>query len=99
MNKTIQWMIWVLALVAVNIPVVSLASFSLFSTAEGVGFLSVDYLIAAGILLVGNIVMIQLFLAIRKNHMKGFIYGLLVATLEAVGLYWFAASFNALVLI
>lgn len=99
MNKTTQWIIWVLALIAINIPVVSLASFSLFATAGDVGFLSVDYLIAPAILLTGNIVIIQLFIAIRRNYIKGFIYGLIVATVEAIGFYWFAVSFTAPVLV
>lgn len=87
MNKTVQWIIWVLALVAINIPTILMASFSLFGTAEGTSIFSVDYLIAAGILLLGNIIIIQLFLAIRKGRSQGFIYGLTVAVAQTIGLY------------
>ena len=87
MNKTVQWIIWVLALVAINIPTISIASFSLFGTAEGTSIFSIDYLIAAGILLLGNIIIIQLFLAIRKGRYQGFIFGLSVAVAQAIGLY------------
>lgn len=87
MNKTAQWIIWVLALVAINIPTILIASFSLFGTAEGTSIFSVDYLIVAGILLLGNIIIIQLFLAIRKGRYLGFIFGLSVAVAQAIGLY------------
>lgn len=87
MNKAVQWLIWVLALVAINIPTVLIASFSLFGTAEGTSILSVDYLIAAGILLLGNIIIIQLFLAISKGGYQGFIFGLSVVVAQAIGLY------------
>ena len=87
MNKTVQWIIWVLALVAINIPIIPIALFSLFGTAEGTSIFSIDYLIAAGILLIGNIIIIQLFLAIRKGRYQGFIFGLSVAVAQAIALY------------
>lgn len=87
MNKIAQWIIWILALVAINIPTILIASFSLFGTMEGTSIFSVDYLIAAGILLLCNIIIIQLFLAIRKGRYKGFIFGLSVAVAQATGLY------------
>lgn len=87
MNKTAQWIIWLLALVAINIPTILMASFSLFGTAEGTSIFSVDYLIAAGILFLGNIIIIQLFLTIRKGRYQGFIFGLSVAVAQAIGLY------------
>lgn len=93
MNKTFQWIIWVLALIAVNIPILTLASFSLFSSAEGASILSIDYLIAASIIIVGNIITTQLFFTIYKNHYTAFIYGLLTAVAQSVGLYLFTVTF------
>lgn len=87
MNKPVQWIIWVVALVAINIPTILIASFSLFGTAEGTSIFSVDYLIAAGILLLGNIIILQLFLAIRKNRYQAFVYGLSVTVAQAIGFY------------
>lgn len=87
MNKTIQWIIWGLALVAINIPTILIAAFSLFATTEGTSIFSVDYLIVIGILILANIIMIQLFLAIRKGHFKGFVFGLSVVVAQAIGLY------------
>ncbi|MFJ7936274.1 hypothetical protein [Sporosarcina sp. NPDC096371] len=102
MNKTIQWIIWALALVAINIPTILMASFSLFGTAEGTSIFSVDYLIAAGILLLGNIIILQLFLAIHKGHYQGFVIGLCAAVAQTIGLYLmgtvsFTAGFSILV--
>lgn len=93
MNKTLQWIIWILALIAINIPTLSFASFALFGTAEGTSIFSIDYLLAVGILIAGNIITVQLFLAIRKNHYTGFLYGLLTAVSQSAGLYLFAVTF------
>ncbi|KAA0955345.1 hypothetical protein FQ085_15575 [Planococcus sp. ANT_H30] len=98
MNKTIQWVIWAIVLVAINIPTISFASFSLFGTAEETRIFSMDYVIAGLVLILGNIIVIHLFLAIRRNHFLSFIYGLLVAVAEAVGLYVFIGTFNAIFL-
>lgn len=93
MNKTIQWIIWGLALVAINIPTILIASFSLFGTPEGTSIFSVDYLIAAGILLLGNVINIQLFLAIRKGHSQGFIFGLSLVVAQTFGFYLFGQNY------
>lgn len=99
MNKIGQWIVWSLALLAVNIPTISLALFSLFATAEGTSIFSIDYLIALGIILVGNIISIQLFLAIRKKHSRSFVHGLLVAVAQGLGLYLVTLTFNPIWLI
>ncbi|GKV67417.1 MULTISPECIES: hypothetical protein [Sporosarcina] len=93
MNKTVQWIIWVLALIAINLPAISFASFALFGTSEGTSLFSIDYLIAALIVMLANVINLQLFIVIKRNHYKGFIYGLILAVMEAGSLYLFAFTF------
>lgn len=95
MSKKIQWIIWGLALVAINTPTVLISSFSLFGTAEGTSIFSIDYLVAAIILLLGNIIIIQLLIAIRKGRYQEFVFGLSVAVAQAIGLYVTAITFSA----
>lgn len=87
MNKPIQYIIWSLIFTVVNLSAIQIASFSLFTTKEGTSIFSLDYLIAFAILLVANFTTIQLFLAIRKSHQKELIIGLIIAALQAIGLY------------
>lgn len=87
MSKAVQWIIWVLAVVAINIPATLIAAFSLFGTAEGTSIFSLDYLLAFGILLLSNIVILQLAIVIGKGRRKEFIFGLLAAVVQAIGIY------------
>lgn len=89
MNRTIQYIILLLIFIVINLSAFQIASFSLFTTKEGTSIFSLDYLIAFGIMIVANFIIIQLFLAIRKSHQKGFILGLIIATLQAISLYTF----------
>lgn len=87
MNKTIQYIILSLIFIVINLSAFQIASFSLFTTKEGTSIFSLDYLFAFGIMIVANFITIQLFLAIRKNQQKGFILGLIIAALQAIGFY------------
>ncbi|MCM3324776.1 hypothetical protein [Cytobacillus kochii] len=93
MNKIIQWIIWSLIIIVVNLSAVLIAMFSLFGTQEGTSIFSLDYAIAIGIILVANFITIQLFFAIRNSHQKGFILGLIVAVLQAFSLYLLINTF------
>jgi hypothetical protein len=89
MKKTMYWIIWGLALVVINLGAIPIALFSLFGTPEGTSIFSVDYLIAFSIFLLANIVSIQLFIAARRQDMKGFLFGLLLAIIEAISFVLF----------
>ena len=89
MKKTMYWIIWGLALVVINLGAIPIALFSLFGTAEGTSIFSVDYLVAFSIILLANIVSIQLFIAARRQDMKGFLLGLLFAIIEAISFVLF----------
>ncbi|KEK10908.1 hypothetical protein EP18_14775 [Lysinibacillus sphaericus] len=87
MNKAIQYVIWFLVLIVINLSAIQIASFSLFTTQEGTSIFSLDYLMAFGVIIVTNLITIQLLLAIRKKHQKGFMIGLIVGVLQAISLY------------
>lgn len=83
MKKSTYWIIWSLAFIVINIGAFPIAAFSLFGTLEGTSIFSLDYVIALSILLLPNIVSLQLFIALRKQDQKGFLFGLLLAIMEA----------------
>ncbi|MFE6169353.1 hypothetical protein ACFVP8_16005 [Viridibacillus arvi] len=87
MNKTMQWIIWILTMIVINLSAFLIASFSLFGTQEGTSIFSLDYAIAFGIIVVANIITTQLYLAIRKGDQKGFVYGLFVVLIQAISLF------------
>ena len=89
MKKTINWIIWSLVLIVINMGAFPIALFSLFGTAEGTSIFSLDYLIAFLIMLLANIVTIQLFVSIRKQKQKAFLIGLVLAIIEICGFVLF----------
>ncbi|MDV6378687.1 hypothetical protein ORD22_10715 [Sporosarcina sp. GW1-11] len=99
MNKIAQWIIWFLVLIPNSILVYLFISFSLFGTAEGASPSSIDYLIAVAIVLITNITTIQLVVAIQKQRSQGFIYGVIVAVAQILGLYVFAITFSIIGLV
>ena len=84
MNKTVMIVLTILATVAVNVGAIPLAFFSLFGTAEGTSIFSIDYLIFTLILVLANLIVVQLFMAIKKDKKQLFAYGLIVAIIEVV---------------
>lgn len=82
MKKSMNWMIWGLVLIVINMGAFPIALFSLFGTAEGTSIFSLDYLIAFLIVLLANIVTIQLFVSIRRQNQKTFLIGLILAIIE-----------------
>ncbi|WP_455675145.1 hypothetical protein [Pradoshia sp.] len=82
MKTAVYWMIWGLALVAINVGAILIALFSLFATPEGTSIFSLDYLIALSIIVLPNIISVQLFIALRKQNQKGFLFGLVLAIME-----------------
>ncbi|MBD7986234.1 hypothetical protein H9649_16815 [Sporosarcina sp. Sa2YVA2] len=99
MNKTIQWVSFVLAAVAINIPAFLLASFTLFGTSEGTSIFSIDYAVAALIVILANGSIAALFLAINRNYARGFFYALVASVAEAICLYIVLVTFNMNVLL
>lgn len=92
MKKTMYWIIWGLALIAINIGAVPIAMFSLFGTAEGTSIFSIDYLIAFSIVVLANLISIQLLIALRKQDQKGFLFGLVIAIIEVSSFVLFINS-------
>lgn len=78
MYKATYWIIWGLMLISVNLGAIPIAIFSLFATAEGTSIISVDYLLAAVILLVSNIISVQLFMAAKRQNQKYFLIGFVI---------------------
>lgn len=93
MKKSIYWVIWSLVLVTINIGAIPIAAFSLFGTAEGTSIFSLDYLIAFSIILLANIISVQLFISLRKQNQKGFLFGLVIAVMEVCS---FVLFFNGI---
>lgn len=67
---------------AINACALPLASFSLFTTQEGTSVFSIDYLIAAGIQVAPNIIILQLMIALRKNKQSLILGGWIVTMIE-----------------
>ncbi len=88
-KKTVYWIIWSLVFIVINMGAYPIAAFSLFGTQEGTSIFSLDYLIAFSILALSNIITIQLFISLRKQDQKGFLYGLIIAIIEACALALF----------
>lgn len=83
MKKSMYWIIWSLAFIVINIGIFPIAAFSLFGTAEGTSIFSLDYLIAFSIIILANIISIQLFVSSRRQDQKSFLFGLILAIIEA----------------
>lgn len=94
MKKSMYWIIWSLAVIVINIGAVPIALFSLFGTAEGTSIFSIDYLIAFSIIALANIISIQLFISARRQEQKGFLFGLVVAVMEACSFVLFLNSIS-----
>ncbi|AXI00792.1 hypothetical protein DV702_14405 [Sporosarcina sp. PTS2304] len=94
MNKIAQWVIWFLVLVPNSILVYLFVSFSLFGAAAEKSPIFMDYLLATGIVLIANITTVQQIIAIQKKRSQGFIYGVIVAVAQILGLYVFAITFS-----
>lgn len=99
MNKIAQWVIWFLVLVPNSILVYLFVSFSLFGMAEGTSPSPINYLVAIAIVVVGNITTVQQIVAIQKKRSQGFIYGIIVAVIQMLGLYVFAITFSIIGLV
>ncbi|WP_050616406.1 hypothetical protein [Bacillus testis] len=95
MKKSMYWMIWILALIVINIGAIPLALFSLFDTAEGTSIFSLDYLIAFSIIVLANLITIHLFISARKQDQKGFLSGLVIVIIEACSFVLFIYSMGA----
>lgn len=82
MKKSTYWIIWSLVVIIINIGVIPIAGFSLFTVTEGTSIFSVDYLVAFLIILFANIASIQLFISSRKQDQKSFLLGLILVVIE-----------------
>lgn len=87
-NKKWYWALFVVTVFVVNVFAFPIALFSLFGTAEGTSIFSLDYFIAAGILLLANAVNIQLFLSLRRGDERLVRAGFLLAALEVLTLLY-----------
>ena len=87
-NKKWYWALFVVTVFVVNVFAFPIALFSLFGTAEGTSIFSLDYFIAAGILLLANAVNIQLFLSLRRGDERLVLAGFLLAALEVLTLLY-----------
>ena len=87
-NKKWYWVLFVITVFVVNVFAFPIALFSLFGTAEGTSIFSLDYFIAAGILLLANAVNIQLFLSLRRGDERLVRAGFLLAALEVLTLFY-----------
>lgn len=87
-NKKWYWALFVITLFVINVFAFPIALFSLFGTAEGTSIFSLDYFIAAGILLLANAVNIQLFLSLRRGDERLVLAGFLLAALEVLTLLY-----------
>lgn len=87
-NKKWYWALFVVTVLVINVFAFPIALFSLFGTAEGTSIFSLDYFIAAGILLLANAVNIQLFLSLRRGDERLVRAGFLLAALEVLTLLY-----------
>lgn len=87
-NKKWYWALFVVTVLVVNVFAFPIALFSLFGTAEGTSIFSLDYFIAAGIVLLANAVNIQLFLSLRRGDERLVLAGFLLAALEVLTLLY-----------
>ena len=87
-NKKWYWALFVVTVLVINVFAFPIALFSLFGTAEGTSIFSLDYFIAAGILLLANAVNIQLFLSLRRGDERLVLAGFLLAALEVLTLLY-----------
>lgn len=87
-NKKWYWVLFVITVFVINVFAFPIALFSLFGTAEGTSIFSLDYFIAAGILLLANAVNIQLFLSLRRGDERLVRAGFLLAALEVLTLLY-----------
>ncbi|MGM9987845.1 MAG: hypothetical protein ACI35O_11530 [Bacillaceae bacterium] len=91
MNKTIQYVLWTIALIAINITAIPVALFSLFTSES---LLSLDGIIALLIVLIPNIASVQLMVAIKQNNPKNFVIGLLAVVGIALAFLLFIQTVN-----
>lgn len=88
MKKT--WLLFVLALIGINLGTIPITIFALFDplfdTLTGKNIFSIGYLIAFGILLIPNIVTIVLFVLAKKEVMTEFFTCLGLAVIEVAAL-------------
>lgn len=94
MNKIAQSIICFLVVVPNTILIYLFVSFILFGTTENTAPTLINYLSAIAIVLIGNITTLQMVMAIKKTRTLGFIYGVIVATTQILGLYVFAITFS-----
>ncbi len=58
-------------------------------TPTGTPVILLDYAVLLGLIIIVNIIIVQLFLALKTLNFKAFLYGLLVGLLQTIGLYMF----------
>lgn len=51
--------------------------------------ISLDYVVLIGCIIMVNVIIVQLFLALKTLNFKAFLCGLLVGLLQTIGLYMF----------
>ena len=102
MNKTIQWLLTIAITIVIITTAGLIASFSLFGTAEGTSFFSIDFLIAGLILIIPLLVVLLLIIAIRKENTPWVYRGFVLATLEMAvlaGLVYSSLPFTIFVIV
>ncbi len=85
MSKPVYWVLWVAALVSVNVFVIPLAFFT--PSEEGSEFVT-EMLLMLIVFLLCNLVSIQLFLAAMKENQNSFSQGLICAGLFVVSMFF-----------
>ncbi|MRR92090.1 hypothetical protein CEP21_02905 (plasmid) [Bacillus anthracis] len=76
-------------IVLINIPIIIIVYLFLFMTPTGTPVILLDYAVLLGLIIIVNIIIVQLFLALKTLNFKAFLYGLLVGLLQTIGLYMF----------
>lgn len=94
MNKALFWIAWGLAFLVVNLAALPIAVFILYGAEEAASLFSGSFLKVTGLFLLSNLITLQMLIAGRKEHKRGFLIGLNIALLQVIGIVTFISTLS-----
>ncbi|AIQ37949.1 MULTISPECIES: hypothetical protein [unclassified Paenibacillus] len=91
-NKTMYWVVWIIALIGINCYAFPLAIWSTFAGTEEAKWLWI--LIAVGIYLLLNLGIIQMYIAIKQDKFRFVWIGLIVAVVQFIAMMILGGEFE-----
>lgn len=91
-NKTMYWVVWIIALIGINCYALPLAIWSTFAGTEEAKWLWI--LIAVGVYLLLNLGIIQMYIAIKQDKFRFVWIGLIVAVVQFIAMMILGGEFE-----